>query len=103
MTACPAAFGHVGPTVHGLKSPEPQIRSEDPRTPLPGTSAAGSAVRSVKRSIVREGLEVYLTDLRRHGRPDTAREAEWRFKTVIYDDVIADLELESVTRDDFLE
>jgi hypothetical protein len=39
MTACPAAFGHVGPTVHGPKSPEPELRSEDPRTPLPGTSA----------------------------------------------------------------
>ena len=64
---------------------------------------AGSAVRRVKRSTVREALEAYLANLRRHGRPEAAREAEWRFKTVIYDDVIADLELESVTRDDFLE
>jgi hypothetical protein len=37
---------------------------------------AGSAVRSVKRSTVREALEAHLADLRRHGRPDTAREAE---------------------------
>jgi hypothetical protein len=55
---------------------------------------ADSAVRSVKRSTVREALEAYLADLRRHGRPDTAREAEGRFKTVIYDDLIANLELE---------
>jgi hypothetical protein len=64
---------------------------------------AGSAVRSVKRSTVHEALEAYLADLLRHGRPDTAREAQGRFKTVIYDDLIADLQLESVTRDDFLE
>ena len=64
---------------------------------------AGSAVRSVKRSTVREALEAYLADLRRHGRLDTAREAEGRFKTVIYEDIVADLELEAVIRDDFLE
>ena len=63
----------------------------------------GSAVRTVKRATVREALEAYLTDLRRHGRLDTAREAEGRFRTVIYEDSIADLELEAVTRDDFLE
>lgn len=63
----------------------------------------GSADRSVKRSTVRAALEAYLGDLRRHGRHDTAREAEGRFQTVIYDDLIADLELEAVTRDDFLE
>src|SRR6266704_5704777 len=43
MTACPWPDGHVGPTAHGLKSPDPQIRSEDPRTPLQGTSAGGAA------------------------------------------------------------
>jgi hypothetical protein len=64
---------------------------------------AGSAVRSVKRATVRGGLEAYLADLRRHGRLDTAREAEGRFKAVIYDDALADLELEAVTRDDFLD
>lgn len=63
----------------------------------------GSAVRSVKRSTVRVALEAYLTDLRRHGRAETANEAEGRFQTVIYGDPIADLDLESVTRDDFLE
>jgi integrase len=64
---------------------------------------AGSAVRSVKRSTVREALEAYLADLRRHGRSETAHEAEGRFKTVIHNDVLVELELESVTRDDFLE
>ena len=30
----------------------------------------GSAVRSVKRATVRDALEAYLTDLKRHGRSD---------------------------------
>jgi signal transduction histidine kinase len=38
----------------------------------------------VKRTTVREALGAYLADLRRHGRLDTAREAEGRFKTVVY-------------------
>src|SRR5579862_82620 len=37
---------------------------------------AGSAVRSLKRSTVRVALEAYLTDLRRHGRAETAHEAQ---------------------------
>jgi integrase len=64
---------------------------------------AGSAVRSVKRATVREAAEAYLADLRRHGRMDTAREIESRFGTVLYGDILADLDLEIVTRDDFLE
>jgi hypothetical protein len=48
-------------------------------------------------------LEAYLADLRRHGRLDTAREAEGRFKAVVHNDALADLELEAVTRDDFLD
>jgi len=63
----------------------------------------GSAVRSVKRSTVRAALDAYLNDLRRHGREDTARGAESRFKTVIYEDAIAVLEMEVLTRDDLLE
>jgi len=63
----------------------------------------GSAVRSVKRSTVRAALDAYVNDLRRHGRDDTALGAESRFKTVIYEDAIADLELEALTRDDLLE
>ncbi len=64
---------------------------------------AGSAVRSVKRSTVRQALDAYLSDLRRHGRSETAREAEGRFATTIYKDRLADQELESATREDFLE
>jgi integrase len=67
------------------------------------TQLVGSAVRSVKRSTVRAALEAYLGDLRRHGRADTAKEAEGRFHTTILGTPIAELELESVTRDDFLE
>jgi hypothetical protein len=62
----------------------------------------GSAARNIKRAKVREALEAYLANLRRDGRPDTARAAERKFVTVVYDDALADLELETVTRDDFL-
>lgn len=62
-----------------------------------------TAVRSVKRDTVRAGLEAYLTDLRRQGRPETAADAEARFKLTVYKDKIADLALESATRDDFEE
>ncbi len=61
-----------------------------------------SAVRSVKRSTVRQALEGYLADLRRHGRPQTAA-AEGRFKTVVYGDLLSRLPLESLTREDLLE
>lgn len=61
---------------------------------------AGSVIRSIRRGTVREALEAYLADLRRHGRLDTARQVEVRFKTVVDEDAIAELELEAVTRDD---
>jgi len=64
---------------------------------------AGSALRSLKRGTVRSALDTYLEDLRRHGRPEAAAEALWRFKVVVYKDSIADLDLERATRDDFLE
>jgi len=63
----------------------------------------GSAVRSVKRATVRAALAAYLTDLERHGRADAAREARWRFTATVYEDTLADLELEALTRDDVLE
>ena len=63
----------------------------------------GSAVRSVTRSTVRAALEAYLADLKRHGRPDTAKDALWRFKLTVYADPLGGLELENATRDDFLE
>lgn len=64
---------------------------------------AGSSVRSPKRGTVRAALEAYLADLRRHGRPDAATEAEGRFKLTVYDDPLAKLTLETATKDDFEE
>jgi len=73
---------------------------------------AGSAVRTVKRGTVKDALKAYVEDLRRHGRPDAAYEAGWRFKTTVYkdpektsegDDPLAEVELESAVQDDFLE
>jgi integrase len=71
---------------------------------------AKTAVRSVKRATVRAALQTYLADLRRHGRSGAAEEATWRFKAVIFDldnpkkdDVLAGMELESITQDDLLE
>lgn len=64
---------------------------------------SGSAVRTIKRGTVREALEAYLTDLHRHGRPEAAKDALWRFTAMVYKDPIAKLQLEEVTRDDFFE
>lgn len=64
---------------------------------------SGSAMRSPKRDTVRAALEAYLADLKRHGRPEAAREAEGRFKLTVYKDPIAELRLEDATQDDFLE
>jgi len=63
----------------------------------------GAAVRSPKRATVKAALEAYLTYLRRQGRPETATEAEGRFKLTVWKDEIADLSLESARKDDFLE
>lgn len=63
----------------------------------------GSAVRTIKRGTVCAALEDYLADLRRHGRPDAAEEAGWRFQTVLWADPLAHRELEAITKDDFLE
>ncbi|HEX3836209.1 MAG TPA: hypothetical protein VGG72_21195 [Bryobacteraceae bacterium] len=66
-------------------------------------SLGGPAVRAPKRATVRAGLEAYLEDLHRHGRPDAAKDALRRFRLNVYEDKIADFELERVTRDDFEE
>lgn len=63
---------------------------------------AGSAVRTVKRSTVQAALDAYLENLKRHERKDAAKGAAGRFKSVV-DDKLANLELESLTRDDFEE
>jgi integrase len=72
---------------------------------------SGSPVRSVKRDTVIAALLAYVADLRRHGRHAAANKAEGQFKTVLdfnstqerYTDELADLELESATKDDFLD
>lgn len=51
----------------------------------------------------RAALQAYLADLRRHGRDEAAKGAEWRFKKYVYADPLADVELERATRDDFQE
>jgi integrase len=63
----------------------------------------GTAARSPKRSTTKAALETYLAYLRRQGRGDAADEAEGRFKLVVYKDPVANLSLESATRDDFEE
>lgn len=64
----------------------------------------GAAVRAPKRATVRDALESgYLAYLKRQGRAETAKEAEGRFKLTVWDDDIAGLPLESVTKDDFFE
>lgn len=67
------------------------------------SQVAASAVRHFVRGTVKAALESYLTDLKRHGRPDSAKEALWRFKLAVYEDPIACLELEAATKNDFLE
>jgi integrase len=62
-----------------------------------------TAARVVKRASVRAALEKYLEDLRRHGRGAAADAADWRFRKYVWDDPLAGIELESATRDDFLE
>lgn len=72
---------------------------------------SGTAVRSVKRGTVRGALLTYLKDLRTHGRHDTADEAEGRFMLCVLGDPkkgkpadpLAELTLETATRDDFAE
>lgn len=73
------------------------------------STLTGTAVRSVKRDSVQKALERYLKFLRTQGRHDAADEAEGRFRLTVYGDEdgdrradpIANLSLESATRDDF--
>ena len=62
------------------------------------------AARVVKRGSVREALETYLHCLREQGREATAKNAEKNhFKVTVWDDGIANLKLEDLTRQDFRE
>ena len=63
----------------------------------------GAAVRRPTRGTVREAIEAYLADLRRHERERAAADAETRFKRTVYEATLGGLVLERVTREDFLE
>lgn len=96
---------HYHPLGEALEFDEAKRRAESWISQL-----AGARVRTVTRATVRAALNAYLADLRRHGRGGTAAEATWRFKAVLFDpdderndDVLAGMELESVTQDDYLE
>jgi len=62
-----------------------------------------TAVRSAKRGTVRDALDAYLAHLREHGREASATDAKWRFDLLFNGDPLADVKLESATRDDFRE
>lgn len=62
-----------------------------------------SAARTPKRDTVRAALETYLAALRKEKRDDAAKDAESRFKRVVYKDPIAEKPLEDMTSDDFSE
>jgi integrase len=66
-------------------------------------SVGNTAVRSAKRGTVRGALDAYLAHLREHGREASATDAKWRFDLLFRDDPLADVKLESATRDDFRE
>jgi integrase len=64
---------------------------------------AGSSVRTVTRGTVKDALETYLADLKRHGRPDAARVALGQYTVSIYATTLAQLQLEDATKEDFLD
>jgi integrase len=64
-------------------------------------SIGNSTARSAKRGTVRDALDAYLSNLREHGREASAVDAGWRFDLLFVDDALADVKLESATREDF--
>lgn len=63
----------------------------------------GAAIRTVHRGTVREGLETYAKWLRDQGRTDAAKHSESRFKSIVWNDPLADVPLAKLTRDDMRE
>jgi integrase len=59
-------------------------------------------VRTARRATVRTALAAYLEDLLRHGRGEASEAAQALFKLTVYSDPLADLALERVSREDFL-
>lgn len=60
-------------------------------------------VRSVARGTVRDALDSYLQYLRDQGRDNTARTIERKFKQVVWDDPLASVPMQQLTRDDVRE
>jgi hypothetical protein len=54
------------------------------------------------RGIAREALAAYVEGLRRHGRNDSAKVAARRFATAASNDRLADIEMETLAKDDML-
>lgn len=57
-------------------------------------------VRSARRGTVRDALETYLKWLREQGREEAAKHSESRFKSIVWDDALASMRLQALTRDD---
>jgi len=62
-----------------------------------------TAVRSAKRGTVRAALETYLDWLRDQGRDSTADTCEQRFGLIVWNDPIAGIKLQVLTKDDMRE
>ena len=59
--------------------------------------------RVVVRGSVRDALATYIEFLREQGRDATADNAEDRFRLIVWDDLIANIKLEDLSRRDFRE
>lgn len=62
-----------------------------------------SAARVVRRGSVRDALETYTKILIEQGRQTTADNAADRFRLIVWNDPIAEIKLEDLTRQDFRE
>ncbi len=60
-------------------------------------------VRKLARGTVKEALQTYLTYLREQNRADTAKVAERKFKQLVWDDPLAEIPLQGLTREDVRE
>ena len=67
------------------------------------STMGSSAARVVVRGSVRDALETYSKYLREQGREATADNADDRFRLIVWDDPLAEIRLEDLTRQDFRE
>lgn len=64
---------------------------------------SGAPARKVKRGTVQQALEVYLDHLTDQGREATAKRIRTKFKQVVWDDPLAEIQLSKLTEDDVSE